>query len=220
MAQAIRPGLYAITDPGLIPERSLLDAVSQAIAGGATVVQCRDKDPSPAARLRRAEQLVALCSEHAVPLIINDDVELARYLGAAGVHLGKDDITLTDARARLGEDAIIGVSCYNDYARADVAATQGADYVAFGRFFSSATKPQAVQADVRLLQQAKQHLDIPVVAIGGITPANGGELVKAGADLLAVIHGLFGEKDICRAAQRYTALFGSATEKNTLSVSA
>jgi len=205
-------GLYAVTDSQLIPAGELTHRVAQAIAGGAVVIQYREKHQSRAARQREATALQALCRERGVPLIINDDIELAAAVGAAGVHLGREDASVDQARARLGPRALIGVSCYNRFERACAAAAAGASYVAFGRFFPSATKPGAVQAQPRLLEQARAHLDLPVVAIGGITPENAAGLVMAGADLLAVIHGVFGQPDVEAAARRYVALFDAPGE--------
>jgi thiamine-phosphate pyrophosphorylase len=206
-APSLPRGLYAITDSQLIPSGELTQRVSLAIAGGAVMIQYRDKTPVTAAGIDEVVSLTLLCRQHGVPLIINDDVELAAEVGAAGVHLGRDDASLPAARARLGTDAIIGVSCYNDLQRARQAVTAGADYVAFGRFYTSHSKPEAVPADPGLLTQATTELAIPVVAIGGITPANGRALLAAGASLLAAIHGVFGQPDIEAAAQRYAALF-------------
>jgi thiamine-phosphate pyrophosphorylase len=200
-------GLYAITDSRLIPADRLVDAVSHAIAGGASMVQYRDKESSPQLRRAQAIALQTLCEARGVPLIINDDVELAVHCGAAGVHLGRDDADLATARARLGTGAIIGVSCYADLERARAAAAAGADYLAFGRFFPSQTKPEAVPADPALLAAARRELDLPLCAIGGITPANAAPLLEAGADLLAVIQGLFGQPDVRAAAARFQALF-------------
>ena len=203
----LRDGLYAITDSNLIPAAELATRVAQAIAGGATVIQYREKQLAASERHRQAAALAALCQRHAVPLLINDDVELAAAVGAAGVHLGRDDTAIRTARERLGADAIIGVSCYNTLQRAHAAAAAGADYIAFGRFFPSHTKPDAVQAEPELLQQARRQLELPLVAIGGITPENGARLLATGANLLAVIHGVFGQPDAQAAAQRYTDLF-------------
>ena len=203
----LRDGLYAITDSNLIPAAELATRVAQAIAGGATVIQYREKQLAASERHRQAAALAALCRRHAVPLLINDDVELAAAVGAAGVHLGRDDTAIRTARERLGADAIIGVSCYNTLQRAHAAAAAGADYIAFGRFFPSHTKPDAVQAEPELLQQARRQLELPLVAIGGITPENGARLLATGANLLAVIHGVFGQPDAQAAAQRYTDLF-------------
>ena len=130
-------GLYAITDSHLIPADKLTDQVAAAIRGGAAVIQYRDKSSSPEQRQQQAATLVSLCHDHGIPLIINDDAELATAAGADGVHLGKSDSTLRSARKRLGANAVIGVSCYNEFERAVEAAREGADDVAFGRFFPS-----------------------------------------------------------------------------------
>lgn len=200
-------GLYAITDPQLTPGDALIPAAAAALHGGARVVQYRDKSGDGVRRLREATALVALCRRHDALLIVNDDVDLAAAVGAHGVHLGRDDAQLAAARSRLGRTAIIGVSCYNVLTRAQAAAEQGADYVAFGRFFPSQTKPQAVAADPALLREARAAVGLPLVAIGGITPDNGAQLLEAGADMLAVIHGVFGQPDIEAAARRFADMF-------------
>ena len=200
-------GLYAIADTQYLDDARLLPAVEEAIAGGARIVQYRDKKHVAADRARQATELASLCRKHGALFIINDDVELAKQAQAAGVHLGREDASLAQARAQLGSQAIIGVSCYNELACAVQAQNEGADYVAFGSFFPSRTKPQAVRAGLELLCEAKQKLHIPVVAIGGITPENGAHLLAAGADALAVIEGVFGQDDVCAAAERYARLF-------------
>ena len=200
-------GLYAITDSQLIPPGELVQRVSLAITGGAVMIQYRDKGPAASAGIDEVVSLAVLCRQHGIPLIINDDAELAARVGAAGVHLGRDDASLQAARARLGTEAIIGISCYNDLQRARQAVLAGADYIAFGRFYPSHSKPDAMPADPGLLVRATTELAIPVAAIGGITPANGQDLVTAGASLLAAIHGVFGQPDIEAAAQHYAALF-------------
>lgn len=200
-------GLYAITDSQLTPGAALAPAVEAALRGGARVIQYRDKGSDTARRQQEADALNALCRAHGALLIVNDDVELAAAAGASGVHLGRDDPQLNAARKRLGSGAIIGVSCYDQLPRAQAAAEQGADYVAFGRFFPSLTKPDAVAATPELLREARRALDLPLVAIGGITPENGGLLLEAGADMLAVIHGVFGQADIEAAARRFAELF-------------
>jgi len=205
-------GLYAIADTGCLDDDWLLTAVREAIAGGAAVVQYRDKRHDAAARASQADALATVCRAAGIPFIVNDDVELAARCGAQGAHLGRDDLPLAAARARLGADAIIGVSCYNDLARAQAAADAGANYVAFGSFFPSRTKPKAVRADMELLRRARASLHIPIVAIGGITPENGVSLVQAGADALAVVDGLFGQVDVRGAAGRYASLFCHHTE--------
>lgn len=200
-------GLYAITDAGLQSPDALGERVAQAIEGGAVLIQYRDKSADHALRRRQAGELTALCAARGVALLINDDVALAADVGAGGVHLGRNDADPAEARRVLGDTALIGVSCYNAWRRAQAAADAGADYVAFGRFFPSHTKPQAAQAELDLLRRAKQQLRLSVAAIGGITPDNGASLIEAGADLLAVVHGVFGQADVAAAARRYAGLF-------------
>lgn len=180
--------------------------MAAAIAGGACIIQYRDKSKDQQQRQQESKKLLTLCREHGVLLIINDDVALAAEIGADGVHLGKDDTDILLARQQLGK-AIIGVSCYNDWHRAEAAHKSGADYIAFGAYFPSATKPNAIAADKSLLQRAKQELDITVVAIGGITADNGAELIEVGADMLAVVQGVFAKQDIRQAASEYAQLF-------------
>ncbi len=203
-------GLYGITDTSLLPDDdALLGAVESALRGGMRVLQYRDKQSDPRSRLRQAAALQSLCADHDALLIINDDVRLARSLQAHGVHLGRNDIALQDARAELGQAAIIGVSCYNNLQRAHEAQQQGADYVALGRFFPSSTKPNAVAADIDLIGQAKQRLTVPVCAIGGITLNNAGALVAAGVDMVAVIQGLFSAADVEQRARGFSLLFAA-----------
>lgn len=200
-------GLYAITPAYQTQDAPLTEQVQLAIAGGARLIQYRDKTDEADRRRREVGALLAVCRAAGVPLIVNDDVELALSAGADGVHLGRDDPDPAAARRRLGAGAVIGVSCYDQLARAREAQAAGADYIAFGRFFRSASKPQATPADPELLRQARRELDLPLVAIGGITPDNAPALLAAGADLLAVIHGVFGQGDVRAAAQGYARLF-------------
>lgn len=200
-------GLYVITDAALAVRDGLEVQVAAALRGGAVLVQYRDKGEDAVRRREQALALQALCTAASAPLIINDDVPLAAEIGAAGVHLGRDDAGIVEARRLLGGAALIGVSCYNDFGRALAAQRAGADYVAFGSFFPSPTKPGAVRADLELLARARRELALPVVAIGGITPENGRLLVQAGADMLAVIHGVFAQPDVEAACRRYTELF-------------
>jgi thiamine-phosphate pyrophosphorylase len=202
-------GLYALTDTRLTPGDRLLPAVDAAIRGGARLLQYRDKSRDSVRREQEARSLLELCHERGVPLLINDDVALAARIGADGVHLGRDDAGAAEARVTLGPRAIIGVSCYGSLDAAVHAAHAGADYVAFGSFFASGSKPDAVRAPLSLLTEARRTLSIPLCAIGGITPANGAALVAAGADMLAVIQGLFGAADITKTAQAYADLFRS-----------
>ena len=197
-------GLYAITKTDNKSGDTIINEVAAAIRGGAVIVQYRDKNPADAHFL--AKELVKTCHRYKVPLIINDDVDLAACVGADGVHIGKEDGAIAEARKHLGDDAIIGVSCYDFVERALDAQGQGATYVAFGRFFPSYSKPLAVPAKIKTLRKAKFLLDIPIVAIGGILPENGAQLLTAGADLLAVIGGVFGSQPE-QSARAYQPLF-------------
>jgi len=199
-------GLYAITPEGL-HGAALVEAAAQALAGGARVLQYRDKSGDRARRLADATALCGLCRTHGALFIVNDDLELARACGAHGVHLGREDATPEEARARLGKEAVIGLSCYDQWERALQAASAGADYIAFGAFYPSPTKPGTVRAGPELLRRARRELGLPVVAIGGITAENAQPLIEAGADMVAVIQGLFARPDIRAAARRISALF-------------
>ena len=204
-------GLYAImreTDD----TAQLLREVSAALNGGAGVVQYRDKSGDAARQHEQASELLMLCQRHAVPLIINDSLRLADLVGADGVHLGCDDGAVREARIILGAQRIIGVSCYQSLELALAAQVAGADYVAFGSFYPSTTKPDAPRADLALLQHASGVLQLPIVAIGGITPDNAEPLIEAGADAIAVIDALFGAPDIQATARRFAELFIAETE--------
>ncbi len=200
-------GLYAITDSHLIRNSQLISTVEQAIMGGACIIQYRDKTTKLALRIQQAQAINQLCKRFQIPFIINDDIELAQQVGANGVHLGKNDTKLAIARQKLGKQAIIGVSCYNQITLAQQAINGGANYVAFGRFFASQTKAEAVSCSIATLHQARKILACPIVAIGGITPNNGKVLLEAGANSLAVIQGVFGQKNVRYAAQKYSCLF-------------
>ncbi len=208
-------GLYAITPADLRGE-ALYRAVEAALAGGARILQYRDKSHDQPRRLAEARALAGLCRRHGALFIINDDPALAQVTGADGVHLGRDDATLEAARALLGPRAVIGVSCYDDFGRARRAAAAGADYVAFGAFYPSPTKPGAVRADPALLARARRELACPVVAIGGITPENAQPLITAGAAMVALIQGLFGAPDITAAARRIQGLFAAEDSHDPL----
>jgi thiamine-phosphate pyrophosphorylase len=200
-------GLYAIADTGVIGHARVIEAVGEAIVGGAAMIQYRDKTSDHARRSMEAHALSQLCRANEVVFIVNDDVALAVDTHADGVHLGRDDMDIAAARRALGAGRIIGVSCYNELQRALAAQQAGADYVAFGSFYPSPTKPAAVVATPTLLREAKAQLSIPVVAIGGITPENGARLIAAGADALAAITGVFAQPNIRAAAARYADLF-------------
>ncbi|MBK4994795.1 thiamine phosphate synthase [Pseudomonas sp. S37] len=203
-------GLYAITDSQLLAGR-FLSHVEAALEGGVCLLQYRDKSDDAARRLREAEGLLKLCERYGTQLLINDDAELAARLGV-GVHLGQTDGPLTPARSLLGRQAIIGSTCHASLELAAQAASEGASYVAFGRFFNSVTKPGAPAANVELLEQARAQVKLPIAVIGGITLDNAAPLVAHGADLLAVIHGLFGAdsaQEVTRRARAFNALFAS-----------
>ncbi|MDH5472083.1 MAG: thiamine phosphate synthase [Gammaproteobacteria bacterium] len=200
-------GLYVITDEHLIPEPQFIQQIEFALQGGARIVQYRDKSQDKTKRLKQSQALKELCHQYQAPLIINDDIELAIESGADGVHIGAHDTPLTEARKKLGANKIIGVSCYNDFSLAVTAQQQQADYIAFGSFFSSSTKPDAKKAEVALLSRARQELQIPVCAIGGITSDNAGQLISAGADILAVINDIFSHHDIKTASLKISNQF-------------
>ncbi len=198
-------GLYAITPDSADTDR-LLQLTEEVLIGGARIVQYRNKSDDDSLRIGQARLLQAACARHGALFIINDDIRLAGRIGADGVHLGRDDATLAEARDMLGEHAILGVSCYNLALLACNALQLGADYVAFGAVFPSATKPDAMQAHLSLFEETR-GLGIPRVAIGGITPANAARVVDAGADAVAVVSGLYDTPDPRQAARDIAALF-------------
>lgn len=197
-------GLYLITPDE--PDATRLLARVAPLLPFAACVQYRNKRADAALRERQARDLRSLCRDAGVPLIVNDDAALAARIDAEGVHLGEHDGDVAAARALLGDGAIIGVSCYDELARAEIAVRAGADYVAFGAFFPSPTKPHARRASPALLQAAARF-DMPRVAIGGITPDNARPLIAAGADLIAVISGVFDAPDPIAAARAYRDCF-------------
>lgn len=201
---ALPPGLYAVTDPGLLPEAELASRVAAAIAGGAVIVQYRDKPADADTRRRRAGLLAEACRGRAL-FIVNDDPALALAVAADGVHLGRDDADPAAARARLGPGRMLGVSCYDSLARAEAAVRAGADYVAFGSVFPSSTKPAAVHAPLALISAASARLPVSVVAIGGINRDNAAGVIAAGARAVAVITDLFGAADVESAARALSA---------------
>ena len=200
----LRRGLYLLT-PDEPDTARLLLRVAQ-VLGEAALLQYRNKDADPGLRLEQAAALLPLCRAAGVPMLVNDDPELAARVNADGVHVGEDDGGVAQARAAVGADAIVGASCYDDIARARAACAAGADYVAFGAFFPTATKATRRRASTALLRQARP-LGVPLVAIGGITPGNAPALVAAGADLVAAIAGVFEAPDPPAAARAYRAAF-------------
>lgn len=198
-------GLYLVTPDETDTER-LLARVAPLLGAGIALLQYRNKTASAVLKLEQATALQALCALAGVPLLINDDIVLARHVGAAGAHLGEDDGDLAAARAALGPGAIIGASCYDEIERAGCAVAAGASYVAFGAFFPTTTKIATRRATPQLLRDAKP-LGVPLAAIGGITPDNARPLVEAGADLIAVVGGVFDAADPLAAIRAYRACF-------------
>lgn len=205
-------GLYALT-PETADTGKLLAQVEAALVGGVAAVQYRDKSDDVARRHEQASELVALCRRFHVPLIVNDDLRLADLCDADGVHLGREDGSLREARIILGRDKFIGASCYQSLELALAAQAAGADYVAFGSFFPSPTKPAAPRASLDLLHDAAPVIHVPLVAIGGITLDNAPQLLDAGADSLAVLSALFDASDIRAAARDLNQLFETESEE-------
>ena len=199
-------GLYAVT-PELTDSITLVSKVDAALRGGARVIQYRSKSTEDPLRRSQAGEIARLCRIWNALFIVNDSVALAREVDADGVHLGKNDGDVGAARAVLGSGKLIGVSCYNEIARARAAVSQGADYVAFGSFFPSATKPLAGRAGTELLRIAASEIALPVVAIGGINEDNAAGLIAAGADAVAVVSALFDAPDVEAQARRFSCLF-------------
>lgn len=202
-------GLYAITDSQLLADGKLLPYVEAALKGGTKLLQYRDKSDDDARRLRQAEALRELCLRHGAQLIINDDLELAARLGV-GLHLGQEDGSLSAARALLGRNAIIGATCHASLELAEQARGEGASYLAFGRFFTSNTKPGAPAAPLELLEQARTQFRLPLVAIGGVTLDNAPQLLARGASMVAVVHALFAAPnaaEVERRAHAFSQLF-------------
>ena len=209
-------GLYVITDSQLIAPKRFASKVRQALLGGAKVVQYRDKSQQHELRWQQAQQLVKLCQEFNAVSIINDDIELAKVVQADGVHIGLDDQSVTEARQMLGNNKIIGASCYADIERAQRAVADSADYVAFGSVFSSKTKPQAVVAGLDVLRKARQTLSVPVVAIGGIDADNVADVIAAGASSVAVISAVFASENIEQSARQFSTAFNGVAADSDL----
>jgi thiamine-phosphate pyrophosphorylase len=199
-------GLYVLT-PDENDTRVLADKVSAVLAGRPALLQYRNKLADRVLKREQAAALVRLCRGAGVALIVNDDLELALEVGADGVHLGREDGDLAYARQALGPGRILGVSCYDEWSRVEAGVAAGADYVALGAMFASATKPQAVRASFDLLEQVRREFAVTVVAIGGITLANVPQIVSAGADLVAVISDVFNADDPGARVRAYGELF-------------
>lgn len=200
-------GLYAVTSD--LAETPLLAArVEAALEGGARAIQYRNKTADAALRRVQASVLARITAAREALFIVNDDAALVTAVGADGVHIGEGDGSVAAARALVGPERLIGVSCYGDFALAQAALAAGADYVAFGSFYASSVKPGARRAEIALLGRAAA-LGVPIVAIGGITAANARELKEAGADAVAVISAIFGAADVKAAARAIAGLFAA-----------
>ena len=199
-------GLYAIT-PDMADTDLLLQKIEAALQGGINILQYRNKAANHKLQTQQARAILPLCRQYNVPLIINDSVKLCLTLGADGVHLGADDGNLREVRARIGDDKIFGASCYNRFDLALSAQQAGANYVAFGACFASETKPNAPVVGLDLFVKAKNELNIPAVAIGGITLQNAAQAIQAGANAVAVINAIFNANDVKLSSQQFSLLF-------------
>ena len=199
-------GLYLVT-PNWIDTDKLLDVTRRALDAGVALVQYRHKDASPALRESQAAALLALCRRHGVPFIVNDHLALCDRIDADGVHVGGTDVPVRAAREALGPDKIVGASCYGDFELARLAADAGASYVAFGGFYPSVVKKYPVTTAPSLIASAKAALSVPVVVIGGMTPANARPLAVLGADMVAAISSVYGAADPAGAVREFGGLF-------------
>jgi thiamine-phosphate pyrophosphorylase len=199
-------GLYAIT-PDSADLNTLIQKTKSAIEGGAFMVQYRSKIQDRDVKMQQCAAILRLCREYEIPCIVNDDVEMCRVLEADGVHLGEKDDNIAEVRHILGENAIIGSSCYDQLDRAKSAQKEGASYVAFGAMFPTSTKPNAPRATLALLKEAKREIQIPIVAIGGITVNNAHDVIKTGIDAIAVITSLYEAKSIKETAETFAKMF-------------
>ena len=200
-------GLYVITDTTLIPRDRFVETVEAAVRGGATMVQLREKETPQDEVIRLGRELLAVTRRYGALLIINDHPAVAKAVGADGAHVGREDPPVSEARALLGPEAVIGASCYGDVTRAAAAEQEGADYVAFGTPFPSPTKAKRTDISLEIFQQAKQRVHVPVFAIGGITIDNVRQVIAAGADGIAVVSGVFAAADVEAAARALARLF-------------
>ena len=203
-------GLYLITPDDADSER-FLARVWAVLGNRVSILQYRNKLANPLQMREQGTILRERCHQLKIPLIINDDISLAKELSADGVHLGEHDDDLQTARRLLGPHAIIGVSCYDSLALAEKAAADGADYIAFGAVYTSGTKPKASNANINLFSQAAS-LNLPMVAIGGITPDNAAQTLAAGANFLAVIGAVFDATDPVLQIENFSTTSKSISE--------
>lgn len=201
-------GLYLITDNKIIDRDRFIETVELAVSGGASILQLREKGTEPREIIKLGRQLLEITRRFGIPLIINDSPEIALETGAEGVHLGEEDPDLEYARDLLGSQAIIGVSCYHKIERGIEAVEKGANYLAFGTPYTTPTKPGRVPTSFETLKMAKSRFtDIPVFAIGGISPENASEVIETGVDGIAVITSVFGSENPYETSRNLKALF-------------
>jgi len=200
-------GPYLIVDPKWRSRKRLIAELEEVIRAGAGLVQLRDKSQWDAESRDFAEQVLAICRQTHVPLIVNDDPVRAHAIGADGVHLGVADPSIGSARSLLGERSIIGVSAYADLERGRAAEREGADYIAFGSIYPSPSKPHAKRVSLDFLKMARRTLDTPLCAIGGIRPDNARPIVLAGISWLAVISGIWETPDPVAAMHELAQAF-------------
>ena len=208
-------GLYVIVDADCIGTEEIHSATHEVLSAGVKIIQYRDKINNQNKRFNIAKQLRELTQQYSCILIINDDIKLTKMVEADGVHLGKHDDSIVKARKKLGNYKIIGASCYNNYENAQQAINASADYIAFGSFYPSSTKPNALKANLELLKRAKQDFDLPICAIGGISHKNVPELMKAGADMIAVISSIFNTSSPMQAVQEYLSIIQAENTKSS-----
>lgn len=199
-------GLYAITDPHLLPGKALFSGVLDALLGGAAIIQYRNKLTTPTEQYKEATELRKITQDHGALFLINDNLRLCMEVDADGVHLGRQDGDIAAARATLGTDKILGVTCHSDLHYANECSILGANYCAFGRIFPSKTKPSASPCELTTLAAAASA-NYPSVAIGGIDSGNASEVIACGVDMVAVINGVFAQADIREAAAQISRLF-------------
>lgn len=199
-------GLYGITPDGM-ETAELIAKTEQILAGGAQLIQYRNKNADKDLRTQQAVALLQLCRRYGVPMIVNDHLDLTMEIDAEGIHVGKHDTNVAAARQQLGRDKIIGSSCYNEFELALLAESQGADYAAFGAFYPTSTKQNTVVAPQGILSQAKNSLNVSIICIGGINQTNALPLIKNGADAVAVSNALYQAADIYKTAQSLSQLF-------------
>ena len=207
----MQTGLYLVT-PDWDDTDRLLATTRSALHAGAAMLQYRNKGASPSLRLEQAAALLALCRQYHRPLVINDHVELCLALDADGVHVGGTDASVAQARAMLGPDKIVGASCYGDLALARAAQRDGASYVAFGGFYPSRVKQYSFRTEAALIDLAKAEIMLPLVVIGGMTPANAAPLVARGASMVAAISSVYAAAVPGAVVRELDALF-SGTQK-------